>query len=301
MKPRGTVPQGMRCRRPGGPLPPSGRHHVLLSALLFCGVLLGGASAQEPKLSAAEQAALDSNPTLKEQYLHLARAQQMLLAEARKAKWDERPEVQAAIARARDKALAESWLESVATPPPDYPSEAELKSAWEERRASFATPRQHRLAQIYIACPKGADKATVAKAEAKLAAVKKRLASADEDFASVARTASEDKASSPAGGEIGWLSDAQIQPELRAPVVRLLKHEISTPLRLNDGWHILKCLDRRDAHAPTLEECRAALTQQLRAEKTRSNSEAYVAKLLRGGPDSPGETAQTQGNSPPPN
>lgn len=301
MKPRGTVPQGMWCRRAGGPLPPSGRHHVLFSALLFCGVLLGEASAQEPKLSAAEQAALDSNPALKEKYLHLARAQQMLLAESSKAKWDERPEVQAAIARARDKAISESWLESVATPPLDYPSEAELKTAWEERRASFATPRQHRLAQIYIACPKSADKATVAKAGAKLADVKKRLASADEDFATVARTASEDKASSPAGGEIGWLSDAQIQPELRAPVVRLLKHEISTPLRLNDGWHILKCLDRRDAHAPTLEECRAALTQQLRAEKTRSNSEAYVAKLLRGGPDSPGETAQTQGNSPPSN
>lgn len=282
--------------RPGVDEPKVYSPTVLFIVLLF---LLAPLFAQaQPDLTPAEQAALESNPALKEQYLQLARAQQLLLAEARKAKWDEQPEVQLRMERARDKALAESWLESIAAPAPDYPSEAELKAAWEQRKASFATPRQHRLAQIFIACPKGADQAAVARAEARLAAVKKRLSGAGEDFATIARSESEDKSSAPAGGEIGWLSEGQIQPELRAPVVRLLKHEISAPLRLNDGWHILKCLDRREARTPAFEDCRPVLTQQLRAEKMKANSEAYVAQLLHVRAGSGDETARTEGNGP---
>ena len=231
-------------------------------------------------LDPTEQAALASDPALLRQYLQLAHAQQLLLAEARKAKWEERPEVQLKLERAREKALAESWLQSIAEPPPEFPSDDELKAAWEERKASFATPRQYRLAQIFIACPKSAGKAALQKAEAKLAVVKMRLASPNEDFATIARSDSEDKATAAAGGEIGWLSDAQIQPELHVPVTRLLPHEVSAPLRLADGWHILKCLEKREARTPALEEARPALVQQLRAEKAQANSEAYVARLL---------------------
>lgn len=257
---------------------------VLLAAFLAAAALapLPLLWAQDrAELTPAEQSVLESNPALKEQYLQLTRAQQLLLAEARNAKWHEQPEVQLRMERARDKALAESWLESVAAPPPDFPSEAELQAAWEQRKTAFATPRQYRLAQIFIACPAGADKAVTAKAEARLAAVKKRLAGAGEDFATIARSESEDKSSAPAGGEIGWLSDSQIQPGIRAAVVRLRKHEISAPIRLNDGWHILKCLDRREARAPSLEDCRAVLAQQLRAERMKANSEAYVTRLLQ--------------------
>lgn len=282
------------CRRR---TPPGGLCRVWLALGLATSLKAQNA---EPilKLTPAEQAAVEQNPALKEQYLRLARAQELLLAEARKADWEKQPDVQLLMERAREKALAESWLESVSAPPPEYPSEAELLAAWEQRKAAFATPRQHRLAQIFIACPKGADKATAAKAEAKLAQLRKRLASADEDFATIAATASEDRSSAPRGGEIGWLSDAQIQPELRTPVVRLLQHEISAPLRLNDGWHILKCLDRREAKEPSLAEARTALAQQLRAEKARANSEAYVAQLLQAAAQQDTETAQSAGNAP---
>jgi len=235
-------------------------------------------------LDAKERAALTADPALLKQVVQLTRAQQLLLREARAQKWDERPEVQAKLERARNTALAESWLQSVSEPPPDYPGEAEIKAAWESRKASLATPRQYRLAQIFIACPKGSPAAAEQKAKAKLAAVQKRLDSPNEDFATVATAASEDATSANKGGEIGWLSDAQIQPELRAPIGRLRQHEISAPVRLNDGWHILKCLDKREARTPALEEARASLVQQLRAWKTQANSEAYVARLLQEDP-----------------
>jgi PPIC-type PPIASE domain len=236
------------------------------------------------KLDPAEQAALAKDPALLKQVVQLTLVQRLLLHEARKNKWDEQPQAQGKIERAKDTALAESWLQSVAEPPADYPGDDELKAAWEARKDSFATPRQHRLAQIFIACQKSAGKAAIKKAEAKLAAVKAKLAAYQQDFAAIARAESDEPAAKETGGEIGWLSDAQIQPELRPHITRLLKHEVSAPVRLNDGWHILKCLDKREAGTPSFNEARPKLVIQLRAEKTKANSEAYVAKLLQSHP-----------------
>lgn len=236
------------------------------------------------KLDAREKAALVSDPALLKQVVQLTMSQRLLLQEARANKWEERPEVKAKLERAHDSALAESWLQSLVAPPPGYPNEVEIKAAYDAQKASLAMPRQFRIAQIFIACPRNADKSVARKAEAKLAAVKEKLASYKEDFAAIARTDSEEKVSAPNGGEIGWLTEAQIQPELRPRILKLLKHEVSSPVRLNDGWHILKCLDKRDAGAPALEDIRAKLVTQLRAEKMKANSEAYLARLAKENP-----------------
>lgn len=235
-------------------------------------------------LDASEQAALANDPALLRHVAQFTLAQRLLLKEAEKNKWSQQPEVQAKMERARDSALAESWLQSAAVPPPDYPREEEIKAAWEARKASLATPRQFQLAQIFIACPRDAGKSAAKKAESKLAAVKQKLAAYKLDFSTIARMDSDEPNSAEKGGEIGWLSDAQVQPELRPLVTRLLKNEVSAPVRLNDGWHILKCLDKREAGTPSLDEMRAKLVTQLRAEKTKANSEAYVARLLKENP-----------------
>ena len=240
-------------------------------------------------LDAREKAALAADPALLTKVLRLTHAQQLLLREARAEGWEDRPGVRAKLERARNTALAESWLEAKSIPPADYPSAEELAAAWEARKDGFARPRQHLLAQIFIACPRGAAPDTEQRARTKLAEVRKRLDSATGDFASVARATSEDVATAERGGEIGWLSDAQIQPELRAPILRLRRHGISEPVRLNDGWHILKCVDRREAHTPQMDEVRAVLTEQLRAERARAASEAHVAQLLQNNPLNPDE------------
>ncbi len=179
-----------------------GLRRLMLTAVCFLNVQIARAEpapigdadlrASVAKLDAAEQAALTKDPALRQQVVQLMVAQRLLLQEARNNKWDERPDVQVKMERAREAALAESWLQSVAAPPAGFPGEDELKAAYDARRESFATPRQYQLAQIYIACPKGADKAAVQKAEVKLAAVKKSLASYKEDFSTIARRESDD-------------------------------------------------------------------------------------------------------------
>src|SRR5690606_28530193 len=86
------------------------------------------------------------------------------------------------------------------------------------------------------------------------------------------------------GGEIGWLAETQILPEIREKVSTLKVNALSEPIRLNDGWHLIKVLDIREPYTPSLEQVRGQLAAQLRAEKTRANSQAYLAKLLQENP-----------------
>lgn len=270
------------------------RHHRRAAGVFALTAFCLTARAAEPEnagllhaltlLDAKDRAALAADAALLKKVVQLTHAQQLLLREARDKRWEERPEVKAKLERARNTALAESWLQSIAEPPADYPTEEQLKAAWEERKAALATPRKFRLAQIFVACPRGASAEVEKKAKARLAKVRERLNSPTDDFATVARAESEDAASAEKGGEIGWLAEAQIQPELRAPIVRLREHGISEPVRLNDGWHILKCLAKREARTPGLDEVRATLAEQLRAEKTKANSEAHVSQLLQSNP-----------------
>jgi parvulin-like peptidyl-prolyl isomerase len=175
--------------------------------------------------------------------------------------------------------LAEIYLSSVSKPSAAYPSDAEVKEAYETNKAAFFMPKSYRLAQIYV------DTKPDEKAAAKqLASIKEALKAPKADFAAIAAERSQEKASAARGGELGWLAESQIQPEIRAELPDLKLGAISEPFKLNDGWHILKVLDVKEASTLTLEQARPTLVQQLRASKAKANSDAYMAELLKTNP-----------------
>jgi parvulin-like peptidyl-prolyl isomerase len=232
-------------------------------------------------LDSRQQAALARDPSLLNQTVRTLLMRRVVLKEALAKHWDTEPAVATLIQRARENTVVESYLQSVSKPPDSYPSEAELQAAYEARKPQLLVPKQFRVAQIYVALAKNADKAATDKAQAKLETIKKSMHQTGADFAPIAKAESEEPESAARGGEIGWLSESQIQPEVRSQVGSLVKNSVSEPIRLEDGWHILKVLDIKEAYTPTLEEIRGALTQQLRNEKTQANSQAYLAKLLQ--------------------
>jgi len=170
----------------------------------------------------------------------------------------------------------------VSSPPANYPGEAEVEAVYQAGKA-FETPRQYRLAQIFVAAKAPASKG-VSDAPGRADALAKRLQAPQADFAAVARTESEEKSGAERDGEIGWLSEEQMVPGIRAPVAALAKDQVSAPIRLDDGWHFLKLLDVRPAGKKPLKEVREAIVAQLRAERSRANRQAYLAKLLEEDP-----------------
>jgi parvulin-like peptidyl-prolyl isomerase len=235
-------------------------------------------------LDANTQAAVARDPNALSQVVRAILAQRLVLKEALEKKWDEDPSVTAALERLRDSAIAQTYLQAVSKPPESYPTDAELQAAYDANQGQLLVPRQFELAQIYIKNPKGSDAEATAKAQVKLDAVRKALAKHDSDFAAVATAESDDAASAAKGGMLGWLVESRIQPEIRAQLGSLAKGSVSHVVRLDDGWHILKVLDVKEAYTPGLEEIRPQLIQRMRAEMARANSQKYVAKLLQDNP-----------------
>ena len=236
------------------------------------------------KLDPREQEAIAKDPALLNQVVRMLLVQRLMLNEATAKKWDEKPQVKAAIERARESAITESYLQSIAAPAAGYPSETELEIAYDQAKPSLAVGRQWKLAQIYVAAPEGAAKGDVEKAEAKLGEVKKALAEKGSDFAALAKKFSDEAASAEQGGEIGWMVEAQIQPEIREAATRLAAGAMSEPVRMKDGWHVLKCLEIKEPSTAPLEQVRTVLIERMRQERAKANSQAYMAALLEKNP-----------------
>ena len=236
------------------------------------------------KLDQREQDAIAKDPALLNQVVRLLLMQRLMLNEAITKKWDEKPQVKAAIERARESAITESYLQSISQPAPGYPSETELEVAYDLAKPSLALGRQWKLAQIYLAAPEGTAKADLEKAEAKLMEVKKALTEKGADFAALAKKHSDEANSAAQGGEIGWMVEAQIQPEIREAATKLALGAQSEPVRMKDGWHILKCLDVKEPSTAPLEQVRPVLIERMRQERAKANSQAYMAALLQQNP-----------------
>ena len=224
-------------------------------------------------LDADQQTAIATDSAALGQYVRALLVQRMVLKQALEKKWDQEPSVIAKLVRAREAALTETYLQHASAPESGFPSETELLAAYEESKVRLLIPRSLRLAQIFIASDKPKLEATLKQVRAKGA-----------DFKNIARSTSEEPDSAVRGGEIGWLTEDQIQPEIREKLPKMVLGTVSDPFKLNDGWHILKVLDIREPRTPTFDEVRAKLVVQLRAVRSQSKRQEFLAQLLKENP-----------------
>ncbi|TYL24969.1 peptidylprolyl isomerase, partial [Streptococcus pyogenes] len=55
----------------------------------------------------------------------------------------------------------------------------------------------------------------------------------------------------------------------------------SEPIKLDDGWHIIKLIDTKASYTRTLPEVRDQLVQQIRSERSTMMRRAYLGELLK--------------------
>lgn len=231
-----------------------------------------------------DQMQLSRDPAALNEFVRSLIVQQIVLKEALSKKWEQQPRITAQLDRLRQQAIAQTYLQSLSIPPENYPSATEIQAAYEmlKKNNALQIPRQYHLAQIYIACPKGADKAVEEKAQARVDALGKALKGGD--FSSIAKSQSDDAASSQRGGDLGWVPDNQIQPEIRNVVTSLSKGSTSDMVRMNDGWHVIRLIDVKEPSTASLDEVKAGLVRELRNQRAQDISKAYLAKVLQQNP-----------------
>jgi peptidylprolyl isomerase len=236
------------------------------------------------KLPLRDQLTLSKDPAALNNLVRELIVQQLVFKEALAKKWEQQPQIAAQLERIRQQAISQSYLQSLAIPPAEFPSQTDLEAAYDalKKNNALQVPKQYHLAQIYVACPNGADKASEERAQSKLDSVQKALKSGD--FGSVAKTQSDDTASAQRGGDLGSLGETQIQPEIRSAISTLSKNGTTDPIRMNDGWHIIRVLEVKDPYTATLDEVKVSLTNELRKEKAQVLAKAYLAKLLQQNP-----------------
>jgi parvulin-like peptidyl-prolyl isomerase len=232
-------------------------------------------------INASSETTAPLNSEALDQFVRALLIQRLVLQQAAAAKHDQKPEVIEQIRRTQEAALAESYLREQSQPAAKYPSQEELATAYNENKAAFKLPKSWLLSQIYIADTKNGDST---EAKKRLDLILKQLDAPSADFESIARVNSDDHTSSAQGGELGWLQENLIQPSIREILPSLKLNQLSKPIRMDDGWHIIKFLDTREENIPTLEQITPQLKNRLRALKAQENREKFLASLIEKNP-----------------
>jgi peptidyl-prolyl cis-trans isomerase SurA len=114
-------------------------------------------------------------------------------------------------------------------------------------------------------------------ARQKLLAIRERIAKGD-DFAAVAKAASEDPGSAKEGGDLGWMSVGGFAPEFQAVCDKLQVDELSEPFKSRFGWHIVQLLGRR-MQDTTEETKRQQAAIAVRNSKLGEETEIWMRRL----------------------
>ncbi len=114
-------------------------------------------------------------------------------------------------------------------------------------------------------------------AKTRLMQLKQRLDGGD-DFAALARSHSDDQASSIKGGELGWINPGDVVPEFEQQMQQLAPNEISAPFKTQFGWHIVQVLERR-MHDSSSDIKRSQAREAIFRRKATEESQLFLRRL----------------------
>jgi peptidylprolyl isomerase len=232
-------------------------------------------------LSPAERTAVQNNPAGIEAWLKQNLATEALLQDAKSKGWDSKPEVKAridaAVKEITSRVITSSYLDSVTQLPAGYPTDADIKTAYDQNKDKLMLPERFRVAQIYLpADANDKDAAKRVQDEAKKLATQAKKG----DFAELARVNSKDAASAARGGEVGMLPINDMLPEMRDTIQKMKAGQVSDPVQSANGWHILKLLETQPAGVATVEEVKPQLENLLRQQRKQQLTQQYLTGLM---------------------
>lgn len=138
-------------------------------------------------------------------------------------------------------------------------SETDVQAAYEEAVAGVEAASEYSASHILVESEETA-KALGAEIDG------------DADFAEAAKANSKD-GSAATGGELGWFGAGQMVPEFEAAVAELEVGEVSSPVKTQFGWHLIKLNDKREVAPPPLADVRPEIENQLRQQALQSELE----------------------------
>lgn len=117
-----------------------------------------------------------------------------------------------------------------------------------DRLRSASGKAEYKVAEIFL--PVG-DNSPEADAQQLASRLVQEINSGKAEFFKVAQQFS-NSAGAPLGGDLGWVREGQLQPELDKALTGMQKGVVSSPVRTTDGYHILMLRDMRTVSEETI-------------------------------------------------
>jgi peptidylprolyl isomerase len=235
-------------------------------------------------LDPAARAQVTANPQALANFVRERLLNMAVLAEARAKKWDAQPDVGRRIAETRDAVILQTYLTSLVPPDPLYPSEAEVTAAYETNKARLVTPKQYHIAQIVFLVKAGATPRDEEDVQKKALDLRAQAIRPKADFAELAKKNSQETQSADKGGDVGWLRDPDMLPAVRDAVAGMQEGGISQPVRVPDGWHVLKLLGVKPPGEVSLLDAKPQIVAALRQARAQRLMRAYLDNMLKDQP-----------------
>ncbi|MBS4191994.1 peptidylprolyl isomerase [Bacillus sp. FJAT-49705] len=139
----------------------------------------------------------------------------------------------------------------------------EMKTYFEENKASFAQEEQVQASHILVKDEKTANE------------VIKKI-NAGEDFAKLAKEYSTDASNSESGGELGYFGRGDMVEEFSNAAFSLPVGKISDPVKTEYGYHVIKVTDKKEAKEANYEESKEEVKAAIFETKISSEYSTWL-------------------------
>lgn len=224
---------------------------------------------------------LESKETF-EQFIKQEALNRAVLAAAAANGADDNPTIRTLMDRAGQRVLAETYLNQVVRTnlDPAFPSEAQVREAYDNNPDAFRVPERLHLWQIFIPLNAGAPEAEFKKAWQLADRLSAELRAGKADFAAVAKKYSAHEASRLSDGYMGLLKTSELLPPVAEAAAKLKAGQVSEPVATESGLHILRRGATVAAEMLEFDKIAPQVRERLLREAAQKVRDAAVEKIV---------------------
>ena len=142
-------------------------------------------------------------------------------------------------------------------------TEDEIREAFDSDIERYTTPERRQLAHILI---EANDEVSEEAARERIESIAQRIADG-EDFAALAKEASQDPGSAETGGDLGMQGQGTFVEPFEEASYALELNQVSAPVKTIFGYHLIKLLAFEDESVPDFDEIKVDVERDLREQR----------------------------------
>lgn len=177
-------------------------------------------------------------------------------------------------------------------------SEADLRSFYEQNASRFSAAEERRARHILLKLDDKAPQAEQTTVRSKIDNILAQARKAPDQFAALAKAHSQDEGSAPNGGDLDYFARGAMTKAFEDAAFALKPGEISSPVRTEFGWHIIKLEAIRGGEKRPFDAVRAEIEDEQRTQRARQRYQELAetfSTMVFEQPDSLAPVAQKLG------